>query len=131
VLHARVDTGAQTSSIWATDITETSEGLVVHFASPEHDIYAHEMTFPDFTEVTIRSSMGHTQTRYKVKLPVIIKDRRILATFTLSDRSTQEYPILIGRSMLTGKFIVDVAEGIELEETLRAELPETDENDEE
>ena len=31
VLHARIDTGAKTSSIWATDVKETAEGLLVRF----------------------------------------------------------------------------------------------------
>ena len=60
--------------------------------------------------------MGHKQVRYKVKLSIVIGGRRIMATFTLSDRSTQVYPVLIGRSTLTGKFIVDVAKGNPLTE---------------
>ena len=38
ILHARIDTGAKTSSIWATDITETDTSLVVRFESPNQDI---------------------------------------------------------------------------------------------
>ena len=35
-----------------------------------------------------------------------------VATFTLADRSTQVYPVLIGRATLNGKFIVDVQKGV-------------------
>lgn len=114
VLFARVDTGAKTSSIWATDITETEQGLVVRFASSAHDIYQHQVTFAHYDRVRVASSMGHQQVRYKVKMPIVIQKRRIMATFTLSDRSSQVYPVLIGRSTLTGKFIVDVAKGTPL-----------------
>ena len=125
VLYARVDTGAKTSSIWATDITETEDGLVVRFASPEHEINAHQTVFKHYDKVRVASSMGHQQIRYKVRMPIVIRRRRIMATFTLSDRSTQVYPILIGRLTLTGKFIVDVSRGTPLrdaEEQRSAEL---------
>lgn len=115
-LHARIDTGAKTSSIWATDVIETDEGLVVRFASPEHEINKHQVVFEHYDRVRVASSMGHQQMRYRVKMPVVIKGRRIMATFTLSDRSTQVYPVLMGRSTLNGKFVVDVAKGSPLKE---------------
>ena len=51
------------------------------------------------------------QQRYKVKLRVILDNRVINATFTLADRSSQVYPVLVGRNILRGKFIVDVHKG--------------------
>lgn len=116
ILFARVDTGAKTSSIWATDIQETEEGLAVRFASPEHEIYSYPTVFKHYDRVQVASSMGHVQMRYRVKIPIVIRRRRIMATFTLSDRSTQVYPILIGRATLTRKFIVDVERGSPLRE---------------
>ena len=112
VLYARIDTGAKTSSIWATDIKEVEEGLLVRFASPEHEIYQHEQLFAHYDRVRVASSMGHAQVRYRVKMQVVIHRRRIMATFTLADRSTQVYPVLIGRATLNGKFIVDVQKGV-------------------
>lgn len=123
ILYARVDTGAKTSSIWATSIVETPKGLLVRFASPEHDIYQYEHLFPHYDRVSVASSMGAVQVRYRIKIPVVIKKRRINATFTLADRSTQVYPILLGRSTLLHKFIVDVSIGSPLveEEKKRSE----------
>ena len=51
ILHARVDTGAKTSSIWATAIRETDEGLHVRFASPSYEVYTREITFPHYDRV--------------------------------------------------------------------------------
>lgn len=116
ILHARIDTGAKTSSIWATDITMTPKGLVVRFADTTYDINQHEMVFEEFEKVKVASSTGHVQLRYKVKIPIIIKGRRIRASFTFADRSTQVYPVLIGRSTLMKKFIVDVSIGVPLTE---------------
>ncbi len=118
-LHARIDTGAKTSSIWATDIQETDNGLIVRLTDPEYDIYQHIQTFKHFDRVRVASSMGHEQIRYKVKIPIIIRSRKIMATFTLADRSTQVYPVLIGRNTLQGKFIVDVSKGSPLKEKER------------
>ena len=125
VLHARIDTGAKTSSIWATYINETDDGLAVRFASLDYAINAHEAVFEHYDRVRVASSMGHQQLRYRVKLPVVIRRRRIMATFTLSDRSMQVYPVLIGRSTLNGKFVVDVSRGSPLlaeEDSRSAEL---------
>jgi len=111
ILYARIDTGAKTSSIWATDIKETKDGLSVRFASIHHEVYAHESIFPHYDRVRVASSMGHEQIRYKIKMPIRLGGRRIIASFTLADRGTQVYPVLIGRSTLAGKFIVDVTKG--------------------
>ena len=113
-LFARIDTGAKTSSIWATNITKTLEGLRVRFADDQHDINRHEVLFTTYEKVQVASSTGHVQERYKIKLPIVIKGRRIQASFTLADRSTQVYPVLIGRSTLMKKFIVDVSTGTPL-----------------
>ena len=37
------------------------------------------------------------------------KDELIEAEFSLSDRSDMKYPVLIGRKLLKGRFIVDVS----------------------
>lgn len=118
-LYARIDTGAKTSSVWATHIKETPSGLLVRLASPEYRIHQHEQLFEHYDRVCIASSMGQQETRYRVKMSIVIGGRRILASFTLADRSSQVYPILIGRSTLMGKFIVDVQCGSPLIEAER------------
>lgn len=110
-LYARIDTGAKTSSIWATDIVETENGLKVRFADSSHRIHSHVRVFKRYDRVRIASSMGHTQVRFRIKMPVIIKNRKIMATFTLADRATQVYSVLIGRNVLLNKFVVDVSQG--------------------
>lgn len=119
ILYARIDTGAKTSSIWATYARESPEGLIVRFAEPGHPVYEHEQLFPHYDRVRVASSMGHQQVRYKIKIPVIIRKRRILATFTLADRASQVYPVLVGRSTLMHKFIVDVSMGTPLRDAER------------
>lgn len=116
VLHARIDTGARTSAIWATDVKETDAGLEVRLTDESHDVYQYCHEFKHYDRVVISSSTGHRQIRYRIKMPIVIKKRRILTTFTLANRQDQVYPILIGRRTLSNKFIVDVSRGSPLRE---------------
>ena len=45
-----------------------------------------------------------------MKLPIKLAGYTIRASFGLSDRSTHNYPVLIGRRTLSGRFLVDVSQ---------------------
>jgi glutathione synthase/RimK-type ligase-like ATP-grasp enzyme len=109
---ARIDTGAQTSSIWGS-AHETDDGrLAVTFFGEGHDHFKQDVYyFDEFDQTVVASSNGQRESRYKIKLLVVIGKRRIRARFTIADRATQTYPVLIGRNVLTNKFVVDVAQG--------------------
>jgi hypothetical protein len=79
--------------------------------SPFYDGKVHTFTSNQYTMTRVSNSFGQRELRYKVKLKIRVKKRLINGTFTLSDRSTKLYPILIGRSLLKHKFIVDVTKG--------------------
>jgi hypothetical protein len=116
-VHARIDTGAKTSSVWASDVQEKDGQLEVLFFSADSPHYTGEkVTFDDYEETVVASSNGHAQRRFKVRLLVKIKGKKVRAWFTLADRSTQVYPVLIGRNVLLGKFVVDVKKGRVLKE---------------
>ncbi len=111
-LYARIDTGAKTSSIFASKAYIDNDMLCVVFFGKNSDNYSGKIyTFSDFGSTVVASSNGMLQQRYKVKLRVILDNRVINATFTLADRSSQVYPVLVGRNILRGKFIVDVHKG--------------------
>lgn len=108
---AKVDTGADVSTIWCSRIKRLEDGIECVFFSPESKHYSgQKVVFKngEYKFSRVHNSFGHNQRRYKVKIPVIISGRRVLATFTLSDRSKKTYPVLIGRKLLTRKFLVDV-----------------------
>lgn len=112
--HARIDTGAKTSAIWVSSVEETSKGLEVTFFGDGSDCFSgKKVTFTTYSETVVASSNGAVERRYKVRLLVIIAGRRIRAWFTLADRSAQVYPVLVGRNVLRGKFLVDVSVGTE------------------
>lgn len=111
---AKVDTGADSSSIWASGIIEENDELrFVLFApgSPYHTGKEIVLKKGDYTVTRVANSFGHRELRYKVKLKIKVKERLVRAAFTLADRSKKTYPILLGRRLMKGKFLVDVQTG--------------------
>jgi len=110
--HARIDTGARTSAIWGDAKISRDGALVVTFFGKDHKAFTGKAyTFSEYTTMAVASSNGHIQQRYAVKILVRLGGKKIRATFTIADRSTQVYAVLIGRNVLRGKFIVDVKQG--------------------
>lgn len=110
-IPAKIDTGAEFSAVWASNVIITPENhLVFSLFAPESPFYTGErIEVADFAARTVRNSTGHEQIRYRVQLPVRIQGRKIRMNFTLADRSRNNFPILIGRRAIMGKFLVDVS----------------------
>src|ERR1700757_293689 len=118
----KIDTGADASSIWAHAVEKRGDNLHVLFFGELSEFYTgeeHVFGKDEYTVTRIANSFGHREIRYKIKLRIKLKGRIIKGTFTLSDRSRKLYPILIGRSLLTKKFLVDVSKGRPLKEAER------------
>lgn len=116
---AKIDTGADASSIWCSKINTVDGRLECVLFGPGSEYYTGKKIIFEGKDVEltrVANSFGHRQLRYKVKLPLEVKGKKIKATFTLTDRSSKLYPILIGRSTLRGKFLVDVSRGSPLHE---------------
>jgi hypothetical protein len=121
---AKVDTGADSSAIWVSEVKETNRGLECVFFGEGSKFYTGErIIIPHGYDVTrVSNSFGQKELRYKIKLRIRVKGRLISATFTLSDRSKKTYPILLGRRLLRGKFLVDVTQGQALLARERAKI---------
>lgn len=105
---AKVDTGADFSSVWASEIEEKDGKLSFVLFAQGSQFYTGKRHYSESFSVTnVKNSFGHIESRYKVKLLVKIGKRRIKAEFNLADRSRNRYPVLIGKRTLTGKFLVD------------------------
>lgn len=116
---AKVDTGADSSSIWVSSVSEHKDGLHCVFFGPGNPHYSGKTVVigSGYSVTRVANSFGQKELRYKIKLRIRVRDRLIKATFTLSDRSLKTYPILLGRRLLKNKFIVDVAQGQALQST--------------
>ena len=102
MIHARVDTGAATSSLGVKWVKE-EEGVISCLLLNKQVV-----TFDSFKKKIIKSSFGHTEERYVVKILINVLGRKVRTNFTLADRSKMKFPILLGRKLLKGKFMVDV-----------------------
>ncbi len=107
---AKIDTGADSSAIWASNIAEVDGELRFTFFGPSSPHFNNqEVRTRKYSLVTVKNSFGQKEVRYKVALTIQIADRTIRANITLANRSNNRYPILIGRKTLKGKFLVDVS----------------------
>ena len=108
-IPARIDTGARTTAIWASNIREIDGELSWEFFAKGSEFYTGEtFSTQNFEKRNIQSSTGHQEIRYRIPIILQIKKRRIKTFANLSNRTHATFPILIGRNTLSGKFIVDV-----------------------
>lgn len=110
-LAARVDTGATVSSIAATNISRfESDGVkkvrfTIEFNDRSIDV---EAPFIRVTRVR-QSSSSEFSYRLVVGLNIKIADYSVYTEFNLMDRSHMDFPMLLGRSLLTDIASVDVS----------------------
>lgn len=106
-VHARIDSGARTSAIWGDAMVNQDGKLEVTFFGDSSKKYE----YAEFDRQVVATSTGHIEKRYKIRLLIVLKGKKIRASFTIANRSSQVYPVLIGRNVLRGKFLVDVKVG--------------------
>ena len=132
---AKTDSGAYRSAVHASDIElDESTGTLKFDLLGGHPVCGslHKIiTTQDFSETWIANSFGHREKRFEVKLKVKLGPKVFIAQFTLADRSKKIYPILLGRKMLSNRFLVDTAESSldrrELKEKYGIDFPKDEE----
>jgi len=112
VLDARIDSGATTSSLDATNIKrfERDGDNWVRFEI-KHPESGEPVTLERKLIRDARIIQGNSEKadrRPVVELPFVIGDHRQSAEFTLNDRSHLTYPVLIGRNVLRDVMLIDV-----------------------
>jgi hypothetical protein len=124
---AKIDTGADSSSLWASQVSIPPTGILQFtLFDQSSSLYTGEVIkTKNYRAIRVRSSSGHEEIRYRVELPVIIKGKRIKVAFNLSDRSKHLFPILIGRRTLNKKFIVDVSVADDIVRPKQKDISET------
>ncbi|PRI10985.1 ATP-dependent zinc protease family protein [Leucobacter massiliensis] len=113
-IKAKIDTGAQTSALHASEITEFERDgaswvrfTVQPWQFTEEDEVVVELPVHD--RRTVRSSSGHAQERPVVLAEIGLAGRSIEAELTLTDRDEMVFRMLIGREALRRGFVVDSA----------------------
>ena len=109
-VYAKIDTGADSSAIWASNISVDPKGIL-HFTlfdeASEH-FTGEVITRKDYSAVVVRSSNGQSEVRYRTHFVIMLGGKRIKVLFNLANRSRNHFPVLIGRRTLVKKFLVNV-----------------------
>lgn len=120
-IAAKVDTGARTSVLHGRDIVRIDgpEGAAVEFTPPLLRHQDRVQTWQSggvrrvraklVDERIIRFSSGEEEFRYVVMTSVELLGELFDCEFSLTTRARQRFPVLLGRSALRGRFLVDVA----------------------
>nr|WP_262410755.1 ATP-dependent zinc protease [Pseudomonas alcaligenes] len=113
-LRAKIDTGASTSTLHASDIVSFERDgapwvrFTAHFGTLVQR--RHRCEAPLVTVKTIKSSNGQTQSRYVIRTALMLGDRQWLVEFTLACRKTMRYRVLLGsKALITGQLVVNPA----------------------
>lgn len=109
---ARIDTGAETSSIDAQDIVEferDGKPWVKFVVKDRTTGEVVEMRAPVKRTVLIKQHGVDNVRRQVITLTLAIGSLKDDVEVTLADRENFEYPILIGRNLLQGRALVDVS----------------------
>lgn len=112
VLKAKVDTGADNSSIHVKDFTLFDRGgeQWARFEVTDQDGNTVSLERPVVRMAKIKRHKGTAQERPVVMLRICLGKHRRSVEVNLVDRSRFSCPMLIGRSFLQPKFVVDPAE---------------------
>lgn len=114
-IEAKIDTGAYTSSLHCEKIVVNYENSkpILYFTLEPGDAVPGDpkaMRFEEFTRKKIKNSFGEMEERFVIKAVVHIGKKKIRSGISLSNRGSMRYPLLIGRKLIKGKFLVDVSQ---------------------
>ena len=101
-VKAKLDTGARTSSVHAEDVSLFERDGVrwVRFHMVDAEEQRHMREAPLERVARIKRPGGESESRYVVKLALVVGERRLMREFTLNSRPNMIYPVLIGRNAL-------------------------------
>ena len=111
-IKAKVDTGARTSALHAYEVEaftrddRTWVRFSMHPLQKDSD-YAVHCEAPVVDHRQVRDSGGHSEMRYVIETPIRIGDSTIMAEVTLTDRENMKFRMLLGRTALRKRYLVD------------------------
>ena len=113
-IEAKIDTGAYTSALHCTDIREEtledgSHVIRCRFMDESHPNYnGKEFEFREFALRDIKNSFGEKERRYVISTTLKIFNQEITTEFSLCNRCSLKFPILIGQKILRNRILIDV-----------------------
>jgi hypothetical protein len=110
-LKSRIDTGAKTTSMHAVNIEEVEQRgeLFVKFQTFNVEGKTVEVVRKVTSTQKVSNTSGFVSKRYVIKEKIKLGNIEREVNINLNDRSKMDYKFLVGRNLLLGRFIVDVA----------------------
>ena len=112
-IPAKIDTGAYRSAVHASDIKLSKDKKTLSFtllgSHPICGPLSQRIEAKRFQTVIIENSFGHQEERYEVEFKVSLAGKTFDTSFTLANRGTKVFPVLIGRKLLNRRFVVDTS----------------------
>ncbi|WMW24143.1 RimK/LysX family protein [Methanolobus sediminis] len=113
-IKAKVDTGARTSALHAFEIdryTENSVDMVRFLLHPiqKNQDFVIECTAPLKDKRLVSDSGGHREMRFVIETLIVIGTYSYPIELTLTDRDTMRFKMLLGRTALENRAVVDPA----------------------
>jgi len=111
-MKAKVDTGARTSCLHAFSLEPFEKnqerwirfGIHPHQHDSKTEVYCEA---PIADERIVTDSGGHQEQRYVVRTPLELGGKKWLIEITLTNRDNMRFRMLLGRTAMTGKVIID------------------------
>ena len=108
-IHAKVDTGAFTSSLHCHKAEVIDGRLEFILLDEEHPEWTGmKFIFTDFERRDIKNSFGEVERRFVITTSIRIFNETLITEFSLSNRGSLKFPILLGRKFLRDRFLIDV-----------------------
>ncbi len=110
-IEAKIDTGAYSSSIHCDTIVIKDNDMVsFRLLDATHPDY-HErlIVLPIHKRKQVKSSNGQVQERVAIKTKMTMGKKVYSVVLSLTDRKEMKYPMLIGRTELNKRFLVDTS----------------------
>ncbi len=114
-IDAKIDTGAFTSAIHCHSIKlidkDGKQKVRFNLLDPSRPSYNNKsFIMPVYCKRKIKNSFGQVEERYIIKTEILLFGELFDIELSLTDRSKMEYPVLLGRKVLSNRFIVNVAQ---------------------
>ena len=108
-IHAKIDTGAYTCSLHCHKAEVVDGRLEFILLDQEHPEFTGMKFYSEnFEKRDIRNSFGEVEKRFVIVTTITIFEEVITAEFSLCNRGSLKFPILIGRKILRNRFLIDV-----------------------
>jgi hypothetical protein len=108
-IHAKIDTGAFTSSLHCYSAEIVNGNLEFVLLDEEHpEFTGMKFVFKEYEQRFIKNSFGEGEKRFVIVTTLKIFNEEVTTEFSLSNRGSLKFPILIGRKILRDRFLIDV-----------------------